>query len=517
MLFNSTWNYAGALFGVVAALVATPLQLYALGLERYGVLAILSAILAPMGAFNAGVTQSTVRYVASHSAAGDLSAARESIDASLLVNLLIGLCGAAVCWISAPYLLQDTFKIDPLLLPDARRALQFMGVLWLLMQVSGNFRGVLEGFRDQRRVVLGDMAAIFLTTVLSTALALVTRELSWFVLGQISAVALMTAFWWWQAYRMLGQPFHPWRAGRRKILEVYQYSIWQVLNAIATIAAGVADRFYIGIFMSTTTLGAYNVAVRVQSVMRPLFASANQALFPSASAAASQEGVSERLVVQTTWYVAFLGGLVFAGAAVFGPAFLDLWVGSEIAARAGLALRIFLITLLFEIPSATCASYLNAHARTKLTGLNSMACSLVTIACMIPLGQIWGINGVALGGLVGLLLVRVPFHLSIYRKYFVRHVSGSEYFKAFYGLGFLSVAMVLLLSPGIDWLFAQHRGAGTFALAMSVTAPLLFGGFIWAVIKLLRGGPQLRMLIATVAAQRVPVISAAVSRLGSAI
>lgn len=513
MVTNAAWNYAGALFSVGITLVTTPVYLAALGLERYGALAILSAVIAPLGVLNAGVTQATVKYVAMFSAEGHGTAASECVAASLFLSLTVGIVGALCCALGAPYILGFGFKISSGLVADMEVSLRLMGVLWLTAQVSSNFRGVIEGLRDYRKVVTGDIGSSVLTACLCMMAVLLDAELKWFVIGQIIAGVLTTGYWWWNAKKALECLTLSWDGARGRLGQVWGYSSWQMANAGVAIVANFFDRYFIGISVSTVALGAYSVALRAQSVGRMFFYSVNQALFPAASARSIEAGASERLVVDATWHVSLLAGVALGGMTICGPAFLELWVGTDIASATATALRFLIITLTFEIPSATGSSYLNAHSLTRLSAFNNIATTAVTLGLMIPLGLRFGLDGVAVSGLVGLALTRPLLHLWMYQKYFAPFVTPGEFFRSFYGIGLCCAGVALALCPLADMIFKRMPGLLGFTTATVVCAPVLVAG----VFVILRYGlgerRRLKELGNTIASRRIPILSTAVARM----
>jgi O-antigen/teichoic acid export membrane protein len=323
----------------------------------------------------------------------------------------------------------------------------------------------------------------------------------------------MTVFWWRQASVALGGLSVTWGGTRTKIREVYGYSIWQMANALVAVAANVGDRYFIALRLSAASLGSYTVSLRVQSMGRMLFYSVNQALFPAASAASTEPGRSERLVVTATWHVSFLAGLALGWITICGPAFLKLWVGAQVSEMAGTALRVLVLTLVFEIPSATGSSYLNAHALTKLTALNNVFTTALTLGLMVPLGERYGVAGVALAALAGLVLTRPPLHVWMYRRYFGPHVPAGDYFSAFYGVGLCSLLLSAAFSPMFDWLFSLAEGVLGFLLASAVVGPL----YLAAVVALVRWGladsARLQELCNTAAARNLPIVSPLFARL----
>lgn len=513
ILSNSAWNYTGAGFGLVATLVTTPIYLHALGLERFGLFAVLLAILSPMGVLNAGVTQGTVKFIATFSEQKNHTAVRECVVAGLLINMAVGLFGAVACIIAAPCFLNLGFKIAPELAGEAQVALRLMGLQWFVTQVASTFRGVFEGLRDQRKVVIGDTIGTVLTAILCSVAAVITGKLSWLIAGQVAAGILLAIYWLVQARTAVRGFQMASRISSQRIGQVYGYSRWQVLNAAAAILANVGDRYFIGIFLSAATLGAYNVALRAQSVGRTLFYSVNQALFPAASAVSTQPGASELLVVTVTWHVSLMAGIGLGAMTVCGPSFLHLWVGPEIAGSTGLALRLLLLTLLLEIPSATGASYLNAHGLTRLSMFNNVITTILTIGLMVPLGLLYGVNGVAASGLIGLGLSRAPFHFWMHKAFFSNHVDRRHFLHAFYGVSVFNFLAAMITWPIFDAIFSHVGGFSGFMYATVVTGPIFLCIVLLSVIHILKDAERLTELSVAIAARRLPVLSRGFTRL----
>jgi O-antigen/teichoic acid export membrane protein len=458
---------------MIITFLTVPVYVNILGLERYGLLSLLSAILTPVTVFNVGVTQATVKFVASYAVANQQVKARGCVMASLLINTGIGLMGLLFCFFASDLLHRFNLKISPSLMSEAESSLQLMGLQWLFSLISGTFRGVIEGLRDQRNVFFGDFLNTALTAAFCITLTLSTQNLLGYLTGQLIVSLIMTTYWWRQSVRALHELPLRWDEIRRGISQVFHFSFWQTVNAMVAVLANVGDKFFIGIFLSAVTLGAYNIALRIQSIARLSFYSVNQALFPAASASVAQLGASEALVVRTTWHVSFFAGIALAVIALSAPSFLELWVGAEVSQMAGIPLRILILTLLFEIPSATGSSYLNAQAMTRLTAFNNFTTTLLTLALIFLLGVRFADTGVALSGLLGLAITRMPFHSWMHARFFTKYVSRTEFLHAFYGVGFCCIAGVLVIFPLFDLIYSSLRGYTGFLLAFTVSVPLL--------------------------------------------
>lgn len=491
VLANSIWSYVGAGVGLIATLVTTPIYVRALGLEQYGVVAILLAVVAPMGVLNAGVTEATIKYVAGYSAEGRLSAARDALLASLMINVVVGLLGVGACMLMASRLVLVGFKLDPARIPEAEAALRLLGGVWFVSQIAGTFRAALEGLRDQRRVLVGDTIQIVMTAVACVILVSATRKVTGFIWGQLIAGGVMTLVWFVAARLYVGPLARNIRSSWGHLRQTFRYSMWYGINAGVALLANVGDRYFISLFLSVSALGAYSVALRLQSACRMMFYSVNRVLFPAASAAAAEAGASEQLVLDTTWVLSLLAGMGLGLVFVVGPAFLALWVGPEIAVDAGPALRILVATLFFEIGSATGSSYLNAHGMTRLTALNNVLTTVVVLGLMIPFGRTYGLFGVAISGFVGLVCTRPLLHYWLFRERFRFVVSLGSFLKAFYGVSGSCLVTAAAVIPLFNVAYAGESTLPRFML-VSGLAGIVHAVLVVLVISfVLRDGTQL--------------------------
>jgi O-antigen/teichoic acid export membrane protein len=255
-----------------------------------------------------------------------------------------------------------------------------------------------------------------------------------------------------------GEPLKP------HLSEVRAYSNWQMVNSFFGVAAGVADRYLIGGLMSTATLGAYNVALRVQTAARMSYFGLNQALFPAASAAISQTGAAERLTVEYTWRLMTTAAVAVGFAFVVAPSFLVLWVGPEVAKIAGWSLRWLLVAVVLEIPSATCSSYLFARALNRSQALINGLSTVVTLSAMVVFGKLFGLSGVASSGAISLVLTRIPFHIWVHKQHFHGILSRAEFTTVFYGLAGVVLALAVPIGLAFDHVFLLWVNYWGFAI-----------------------------------------------------
>jgi hypothetical protein len=101
---NSIWNVGALFVSLVVTFFTAPLILAILGTSNYGLFALLTAILAPLGLTNLNLGQATVKYVVEAYGRGDVAEAG-TYAAVLSVDILSPIYASRVARTCAPWTL----------------------------------------------------------------------------------------------------------------------------------------------------------------------------------------------------------------------------------------------------------------------------------------------------------------------------------------------------------------------------------------------------------------------------
>ncbi len=470
---NSLWNYFGSIASLAALLIATPIYIRVLGLERFGVLAIIWAVLTPVGMLNAGVAQAAVKFIASLNNKNESTQISQYISASFLLNLAVGLLGALIAFIASAILESKSLKIPPYLIAETQTSLKLAGGVWLIAQISITFRAISEGHQRHKKVAIADAFSATLGALCTSIGAIITNSLNGYILGQLFATTVTATYWIRSGYALARLRLSL-SGGLIKIKEVTNFSGWQILNAGVSTISNLGDRYILSIFYGPGVLGAYSTGLRAQSLARIAFSSVNNVLFPAASSVSHYPGQAEKLILQATKYVSIWGGFSIGLGAIFSERLIELWLGVEIGSQIGVAIPILLLTLIFEIPSATLASFMNARGHTKPYALNNVLTAICTLGLMLFMGPTYGPSGVAASCAIGLVVTRVPLHAAIYHQHFKAFTSLYRFFTATYGIGIVC-ALSSAAAITIDLLIASTQRGGVPPLLISLLSVTIYG------------------------------------------
>ena len=492
---NSFWSLAGWTGALLLGFVISPIQIHLLGETHYGLMALLSSIIAPMILLDFGIGEATVKYVAESLGAGDYSRVEKYIRNTLAFNLIVGILGALLIGLLANTLATHVFNIPPESRTLARQCLYWIGATWLIGQTRQSFIGAVTALQRYDLLNIGTLFTQTLIAVVGVGVLALGGGLLEFTQVQAVAGALASLGWLIVARRLFPTLRFTPTIDRGAFRQTFGYGFWQMLGHMGGILAGQSQRWLLGVLLPVATIGFYSIGLQLNAVVYMIAYRVGQVLFPAVSQLQGQ-GQGERaarLSLQASWMVSSLAIAGFVPVAVFAPDVLSLWISPSFAAQAASVTRILSLATAVGAMFAVPSFYLLGTGRVKwLTALASTQglISLAGAAVLIP----WlGINGAGWGYALGTLA-----HLAVlglmWPKIFRRWISGRAYYAAVFGqliAGLiLAVALMYLrgafLPPAVNWFWL------VFGCAVSAVVSFLI---IVVVDGLLPGGTGRRVLL----------------------
>jgi O-antigen/teichoic acid export membrane protein len=331
---NASWVIGGQAIGLLATLIATPIQLRHMGAERYGIVVIAAAVLS-MPFIDIGAGWAVVRAIPWHRARGDESHARRLAGSGLVMAAVGGLAAGALLWTLAPGV-ATLFRLTANERPAVVAVLHVVAFIVPVTVAVGALAAVVRAAGHFPAIAL---SRAFVMVALNAVWALVAGQhddVLLVVRAQL-AIAAIALLWMlcvvWLRARSYLFPLRPSIAASRELLS---------FGGRSTIGLGSllflfqADKLVLATVLPVAVLPAYSVpfsvALRI-TVVSHAFAGV---LLPRLSAIASRGDVAEmRRVGVTALRVLALASPAIAVTCAFGGrAFLDLWVNAHFASQA---------------------------------------------------------------------------------------------------------------------------------------------------------------------------------------
>jgi O-antigen/teichoic acid export membrane protein len=503
---NSLWNIGGLMAGALINLVSTPILIYLLGKDQFGLMALLISILTPLGLLDFGIGEATVKYMAEYLGRDDRVQAGKYLRSTFLFNLCVGCLGGIVIVASARFLITWVFNVPSGSRDLARHCLYWIGLNWCVMQIRQTFTGVVMAVQEYGLLNIGNIITNLMTIGVGLGALVWGGDLLDLVRIQAIVAALMALGWLIVAERLLPNiSFFP-RLDLFSFRKTLGFGLWQMLNRMGGILGHQSERWLLGVLLPVYTVGFYNVGVQVVTVIYLAAYKTGEVLFPAVSEMQGQlrEEEAARLVIQANWVITALAISCFVPLIVFAPDLLFVWIGLDFALNTANLLRILAFgsaaSCLFAIPSF----YLLGVGKSKWLALMSFIQGIITFGVAALLIPRVGLAGAGWGMSLS-TTVHVTVLILIWKRIFRIWIPARVYFSATfgqYGVGAAIAIGLMLLRDTFTWSLSWVS-LGVLGFLCALISVIL----IFFVDNFLPGGTERRKLIFGLGADRVPMLS----------
>ena len=394
---NALLNLAGQIAPIAAALVAIPVIVRGLGVERFGVLVLAWTLLGYLAVFDLGVGRATVRFAAQRLAGGDDAGLRAVVWTSLALNAALGILGGVLLALATPLLVDRVIRATPDLQAEATGLLLVIATTVPVTLIMIGARGILEAGQRFDLVNLVNAPSNALTYLLSAAgtvlglplpvigvLLLLNR-----VVGAGANVALAL-----RSYPALRETPRP---DRRHARQLIGYGRWLTVSNLLSPILVYADRLVVSALLGIGLLGFYTVPSDMLLRLWIVPAAVTTTLFPALgvigavdmSAASNLYGRAMRMVLLTVAPLAVLG-------AVFGADLLRIWIGSDFARQGGGVAAVLALGVLVGALSSLPVTLIQSLGRPDLPAKLLAAEFIPYIAATLLLTSGLGLVGTAI-------------------------------------------------------------------------------------------------------------------------
>ncbi len=408
---NAIHNVLGWLLPAAVFFALTPLMINRLGVESFGVIALVQVITGYMNVLNFGFSEAITKQVAEAWGRQDVAAAGRAAWVGFGLFAAFGSLGAVIVFFAAPWLAFDLLKVDPSLQADTSTTLRIGAAVFLLQMLAEFYRGTAMG---AQRFDIPNLCRI-LRIGLSAALILLALEMKlgmpgvmWATLAGLAIGLAVNALWMQRVLplrRAVGDLGPIWR-------EVLHYSKHVFTMRLANIVSSRLAQLFLGTLSSAANVALYDVPVRVAETGSALLNRVLQVFFPGFAAMdrATEMQRIRRILVEANSLQLLAITPFFLGMAIEGHTLLALWISPEFARQASGIIAVvcvnFWLSSLTNLPSVLALAF----GMPDIVSKYSLIRMAVTLTVGYPLVVNFGLMGAALTLLASELpaLVMIP-------------------------------------------------------------------------------------------------------------
>lgn len=466
---NSALNLVGWLLPMAAALVTVPLLIRGLGEERFGILTVGWVVLGYFGLFDLGVGRALTKVVSERLGTRQADDLPRLVWTALLLMFLLGVAGAVVLALLAPWLVGHALKISPQYQAEALRTLYLLAFSLPWVISTTGFSGVLEanqsfGLVSGLRVPMGLFTYLSPLAVLPFSSSLVP-VIGLLVVGRIAA---------WAGY--LAACLHVLPVLKRRVAVEWgqarglvQLGGWMTVSNVVSPIMTYFDRFLIGGLISMAAVAYYVTPYELVTKLLMIPTALFGVLFPALAATFERDRARTELLlgrgVRALFLVMFPVTLVAVTLAHEG---MQLWLGRAFAMQSSGVLQWLAVGVFVNCLAQAPFSLIQGAGRPDITGKLHLVELPLYAAAIYLLSQRFGLEGVAMAW-----VLRVAVDTA------VLYVAAGRFLPGGSRLVWSVARMVAVALPlfGVGIVLRGGLGEKLFFLGATVLVFVLFGWY----------------------------------------
>lgn len=396
-LHNILWNFTGNALPLLAGVVAFPLLLNGLGIERFGLLSLAWVLVGYFGLFDLGLSRAVTHVVAERTNASDTKAASRVAATALTLMWLLGAVAAAVVWALTAWLALGLLEMPAEIRQEAVASFRVLAISIPFVIHTAGLRGLLEAQNAFRaasviRIVLGVGTFLGPLIVVSLGGGLV----------EVMAILVAVRITGWLAHkqtvaRCMQVSYEDYVFDRKWLRPLLTYGGWITVTNIVGPLMVYLDRFVIGATLSVAAISYYIVPYEVVTRAWVISAAIAGVLFPLFSASWNSDKEKGASYMQKgALYVMVILFPVLALAAYFAPEILGLWLGEKFAQEGTATFRWLAAGTLLAAVAQIFFALVQGAGRSDWTGKLHLAEAIPYWLLLLLLLNQYGVVGAAM-------------------------------------------------------------------------------------------------------------------------
>jgi O-antigen/teichoic acid export membrane protein len=439
-------NIIGKVWAVLIALFLTPYIIHRIGVERYGLFAIVGVVTIYIGLLDFGVGSSFAKYIAEFCTQKDYRNLNNIINTGFAYYFLFSIAALVVALPMIDIILVF-LKIPAHLVSEARFVFTVGIIIFCGMNLLGIFFAIPGGLL---RLDIANLIIIGIS-ILNMVSTIFFLERGWGLRGlMISNMlvfainAFITVF---VAFRLVPQlRFNPfaWDSGIFKRSFSFGWKV-QVARISGTVTTQ-TDKILITYFLSLAMVTFYQLAsgvVYYTAILPGLLSSVLVPAFSEIEAKGERRKLIEAYL-QSTKYLTFFCAPLFIFVVVSAYRIMNIWMGQGYGLSAFL-IQVLILSFAINVIASISSAVSMAMEKPQFMVRGSLITIVLNIPASIILIKLLGFSGVAWGTLVAVNLGTFYFLIRLHREL---RLSLRQYGKSiapFFLISILSGALIVLL------------------------------------------------------------------------
>jgi len=343
ILRNVAINLFGLILPTFVSLVTVPSYIHVLGVERYGVIALVWTLIGYFSVLDLGMSMAAQNHISKAHASDDADECERVFWSAFWLNLTTGAIGGVLIYVGGAAYTAYFTHVSPQMRHEVFLALPWLAVAIPLANVSWVFGGAINGAERFGIYNTNQTIGTFLFQLLPLGAA-------WWIAPNLQTVLAAAVFARLIAGLLLAR-------GALRVLGIrrvrgprfdtskalFNFGGWMLIASVATMVADSLDRMMLGAGLGVRFVTYYTVPQNLVKRLNMVPVALERTLFPRLSALRREH--ADEIAAQS---LQFLNGIftpIAIGAIVVLGPFLHLWVGPELAEHGAPVGRVLIVSV----------------------------------------------------------------------------------------------------------------------------------------------------------------------------
>ena len=409
ILVNIFSNWTNLVLIVVAALIVSPIIVHNLGNELYGIWVLIGSITGYFTVLDFGVNTALVRFISKYEAQGRKERSREIYSNAFVffgaVGILIMVCTAVFA-----YKFGDLFDIKAVSRGYLYLVFLVVGIDLAVGMLFTVFLGTLKAVQEFLKINIVSISAMIIKNIVLVVLLLKGYGLLTLAMVQfITTVGRCVPQYFIIKSDYSHLKFKMSDSSKMMFRKIYDYSLYSFIISVALKVLFYTDSIVIGSMVSVSDVTFYAIPMTLILYLEQFVYAAMSVLTPVVSSYDAQGNIeaNRRIYIVGSKYSLVLSLPMLFVVFTNGAEFISLWMGEEYGLRGDVVLKILTVGYVFSLSQVIANGILKGMSRHRVFAYILAAEALVNLVLSVALAPVYGIEGVAIGTAVPLIIANL--------------------------------------------------------------------------------------------------------------
>jgi O-antigen/teichoic acid export membrane protein len=394
---NAVWTLAGSVVPAIVGLAAVPFIVGGFGVERFGILSLVWVLIGYAGIFDLGLGRAVTRHVSELLVSPNRGRVGAALWTAWYLTVALGVAGALVGLLAAPWLVQQTIRVSPELQGEALRCFYLVALAVPVVVLTPGVRGALEAVQRFGLVNAVRLPTGILTFVVPLLTLRFTTDLAPAIAGLILVRLVALLAYAAMCFRVIDGVGRPAGFDRATARDLVSFGSWLTATNIVSPLMVSFDRFFVSAMISVAAVAYYVTPYEAVSKALLVPGAVGAVLFPAFAASVSTDRRRLGELFRAGIRAVFLAQLPLAFLVIcFAPEILHFWLGPDFAARSTAVMRWLMLGVFVNGLAYMPNALLQGVGRSDLIAKLHLAELPAYVVLLVALIRWLGIEGAAI-------------------------------------------------------------------------------------------------------------------------